>query len=499
MDCNNTICFFQEGSRRYKSFNELVKDLNFNTVLNYMALETREDISWISDVISFPLLEDEEIRKRQHLIQYLCENSRVIEDAYNLICQSYNKYVTLFDLVKKGKKNIENCGTTISSCIEIIHCLTEFVSLFGVFIEKYELDKKNEFSLLCNSFHKNEKSPFCSETASCIDAYKKKGEITLQVNVGEGSKVSKIFFKSVDKKIQKRDFGLFKKKNGDCKVYKEDYVCEAGMNFADYFLVNLVKENWTEFQKWEDSFYCLRRQSAFLYGCVKMYLRGLERGFYFCYPQLDTSDSKIVDLYELSLAFLSSTFPVSNDIELTDKKGVIVTGTNQGGKSTFLRSLGIAQVMFQSGMYVPATYYASKKYRQIFSHFTKREDSSMNTGRFEEELKRMEYIIQNVEEDSLIISNETFCGTTEVTAAKVAMSIVEGIKNFSINLWMVTHISQFAINLYNKDRSSYLFLSAAHTSEGQKHYKMIEKAPSNTSFGMELFQKVIDENVSSFV
>ncbi len=154
-----------------------------------------------------------------------------------------------------------------------------------------------------------------------------------------------------------------------------------------------------------------------------------------------------------------------------------MTGANQGGKTTFLRSLGIAQLMFQAGIYVLAKQYSQRKYKQIFSHFTSQEDSAMNTGRFEEE-------------PSLIISNETFCGTTEVTAAQVAMSIVEGIADYDISLWMVTHISQFAINLYKKDKENYVFLSAGHAGEGQERFKMILKEPDNTSFGMELFQRI---------
>ena len=91
------------------------------------------------------------------------------------------------------------------------------------------------------------------------------------------------------------------------------------------------------------------------------------------------------------------------------------------------------------------------------------------------------------------MSNETFCGTTEVTATQVAMAIAEGIKDYDIDLWMVTHISQFAINLYNQNNNDYVFLSAAHKSEGQGPFKMIGKKPDNTSFGMELFQSVLFE------
>lgn len=488
----NSIRFFNVGKHKYKSFHELAKDVNFGVILNYMASEDKDDIPWITNVVSVPMLEEQELGKRQDLIRFLCGNPAIIDEAYRLIKKFYDKYSRMFKLVENGKKEMDQCSSTAASCIELLQCLSEFVSSFSGLIKKYNLSEIKEFSTLCSSFSDFANSPFCGEMASCIDSYKKEGQITFQISIGQGFKFSNIAFDSIDCTKERNYVFLPRKKDGSF-LYRDDSVCAGGMALANYFLVNLVKDNWLEFQEWVFSFEHLRSQSAFLYGSVKLYKRGLERGFYFSYPQLANSSCEMKELYELSLAFQTTTFPITNDVRLTNKKGLVVTGTNQGGKSTFLRSLGIAQLMYQCGMYVPAAEYSSKRYRQIFSHFTKREDSAMNTGRFEEELIRMEYILQNAEEGSLILSNETFCGTTEVTATQVAMAIAEGIKDYDIDLWMVTHISQFAINLYNQSNNDYVFLSAAHKSEGQEPFKMIEKKPDNTSFGMELFQSVLFE------
>ena len=70
----------------------------------------------------------------------------------------------------------------------------------------------------------------------------------------------------------------------------------------------------------------------------------------------------------------------------------VLTGPNQGGKSTFLRSIGIAQVMMQCGLPVTAASFKSGIFPRIFVHFTRREDSEMNSGRLDEELGRMSMI-----------------------------------------------------------------------------------------------------------
>ena len=74
---------------------------------------------------------------------------------------------------------------------------------------------------------------------------------------------------------------------------------------------------------------------------------------------------------------------VGNTCRMDHKMLLIVTGANQGGKSTFLRSIGIAQIMMQCGLMVAANSYESGIFPHFFTHFTRREDSEMNSGRLD--------------------------------------------------------------------------------------------------------------------
>ena len=148
-------------------------------------------------------------------------------------------------------------------------------------------------------------------------------------------------------------------------------------------------------------------------------------------------------------------------MSLKEQRALIVTGANQGGKSTFLRSLGIAQVLCQAGMYVPAKKYPLHAYEDIFTHFTRREDATMNMGKFEEELKRMEQILRGAKKNTLILLNESFA------------------------------ITKFAKELYGEHPENVLFLSAGRTEENEIRFQMYEKVPGDTSYGLTLYEQMI--------
>lgn len=184
---------------------------------------------------------------------------------------------------------------------------------------------------------------------------------------------------------------------------------------------------------------------------------------------------------------------VGNTGNLDGKLLTIITGANQGGKSTFLRSIGIAQVMMQCGLMVAAKRYKSGLYPSFFTHFTRREDSAMNSGRLDEELKRMDKIISNLEERSLILLNESFATTTEKEGSAIAYDIIKALGEQNVRIITVTHLLSFAQRLYEetKQGDDTAFLSAERLGDGSRTFRMIPHAPEMTSFGLELFEEVL--------
>ena len=101
-------------------------------------------------------------------------------------------------------------------------------------------------------------------------------------------------------------------------------------------------------------FRMLQRELAFYVGCLNLHGRLLELGTPFIFPEaseLGAARFTSRELYDVCLALSVNKRPVGNDIAADGKSLIIVTGANQGGKTTFLRSLGLAQLMTQCGMF----------------------------------------------------------------------------------------------------------------------------------------------------
>ena len=166
----------------------------------------------------------------------------------------------------------------------------------------------------------------------------------------------------------------------------------------------------------------------------------------------------------------------------------LITGANQGGKSTFLRSYGIAQVLMQCGMPVPASKFSAPVYPQIFTHFTRSEDEQLSNGRLSEELQRMSNMVDKAVSASLFLLNESFASTTEKEGSKIAEGILRAFYEKNITTMMVTHLYQLAKKKYEEALEGSHFLVAERTENGTRTFKMLKGEPTYTSFGTDLFR-----------
>lgn len=240
----------------------------------------------------------------------------------------------------------------------------------------------------------------------------------------------------------------------------------------------------------------LHIQTAFYRGAVNL-VHHMERSqICRCYPKFRGQEILLFrELQEPVMGIEQRRSPVGNTCDITRKKLLIVTGANQGGKSTFLRSIGIAQVMMQCGLFVAAESYESGIFPGFFTHFTRREDSAMNSGRLDEELGRMSRIVDQLGTNSMVLLNESFASTTEKEGAVIAYDITKALTEAGVKVLAVTHLLSFARRLYEEDQageeSPMEFLSAQRTEEGKRTFRMIPHAPELTSFGLDLYDKLI--------
>jgi hypothetical protein len=240
-------------------------------------------------------------------------------------------------------------------------------------------------------------------------------------------------------------------------------------------------------------FAMLRVELGFYVSCLNLWERLSERGVPTCFPDPLEPQSvafSCTDLRDACLALRSEDPVVGNDVEGDGACLVIITGANSGGKSTFLRSVGVAQLMMQCGMFVAAASYRANAVRGLFTHFIREEDRSMTSGRFDEELSRMSTIVDQLTDRCLVLFNESFAGTNEREGSEIARQIVLGLLESDIKVFFVTHRFHFAESVFEDRGTSALFLRAERRPDGERNYKLVERRPLATSFGEDLYYRL---------
>ena len=265
------------------------------------------------------------------------------------------------------------------------------------------------------------------------------------------------------------------------------------VNYAMSFTRNFI-------EKYSGFFEQLVLQTAFYRGAVNLRHHMKRSGIEYCFPTVcDNKNLSFIELKEFVMCMEQRVNAVGNTCSILNKQLVIITGANQGGKSTFLRSVGIAQVMMQAGLPVAAEDFSSGIFPSLFTHFTRREDSAMNSGRLDEELGRMNSIIENLDDRSLVLLNESFATTTEVDGSIIAYDIIKALNEAGVKILTVTHLLSFAKKMYSESEertkkgedSGITFFCAERKSDGQRTFKMIQSVPELTSFGLDLYKQVI--------
>jgi len=250
-------------------------------------------------------------------------------------------------------------------------------------------------------------------------------------------------------------------------------------------------------------FTMLRAELAFYVACLNLADRLAAKEVPVSVPEpgpLSPVTFACTDLRDACLELQSPAAVVGNDVQADGKPLVIITGANSGGKSTFLRSAGVAQLMMQCGLFVTARSYRAGVTRGIFTHFIREEDAGMTSGRLDEELNRMSVIADQIEPHCLMLFNESFAGTNEREGSEIGRQVVRALLAAGIRVLFVTHRFDFADGFRQQHADPVLFLRAERQPGGRRDYKLAVKEPLPTSYGEDLYYRLggwLDEDQAS--
>lgn len=181
-----------------------------------------------------------------------------------------------------------------------------------------------------------------------------------------------------------------------------------------------------------------------------------------CRPEpipLDARAASLDNCYNVSLALQMCTSDtertrlpdglVTNPVlfDATQGRVWVLTGPNRGGKTTYLRAVGLAHVLFQAGLYVPARAALLSPVDAIHTHFPNLETAQLGKGRLDDEAERLAEIFHKATPHSLILLNEVLAGTSASEAFSLAVDAMRGLHMLGTRAIYATHLHDLAASV----------------------------------------------------
>ena len=199
----------------------------------------------------------------------------------------------------------------------------------------------------------------------------------------------------------------------------------------------------------------LKQELVFYASAVSLVERLREAGLPSCAPAIRPPGDRTTvlrGLYNVNLAFrvlergadLRSAM-VASDADFSDPlRMAVLTGPNNGGKSVYLQAVGLAQLLAQSGMHVPAAKSELAVADTIATHYQIEERPDKEVGRLHEETERLRGVLSTVTRNSLFLSSETFSSTGSAEAAYLLADVIRALQKLGCRAVFSTHLHELA-------------------------------------------------------
>ena len=242
---------------------------------------------------------------------------------------------------------------------------------------------------------------------------------------------------------------------------------------------------------------------AFYLAAVRLMQRLQDRGLPICRPDIAPMTERVCELHEaynLNLALQQMEHAgdriVTNDVHMGDNGRIcLLTGPNQGGKTTYTQMLGLCHILAQAGVWVPAARARLSPVDTIYTHYPVEEQMAKGTGRFGEEAQRLSQIFAQATQYSLILLNESLASTTPGESVYIAQDIVRILRRMGTRAIFATHLHDLAadvdeLNVNTVGDSLIVSLVASRNDDGddgaRRSYKIAPGRPMGRSYAREI-------------
>jgi DNA mismatch repair ATPase MutS len=472
---------------------DLIQDLELSILLQTMAQGDDFILEIAHTALLSSLTNPDNIRYRQEILQDCLNNPDIVRAIYQLpIEASANKHKHWLGIFSRHPTGI------LSNAVQMMEMFLELLRrLRQIADEESDRFSSRGFTRFFAMIRQELDDDFFVEAEGHLNALRFRSGVLLGMDLGKGAEATHYQLRRPENNSFRLRQLFTRQKGCSFRLAQRDVAGARILgNIKDRGL-NQVANALAQSSDHVNSFFdILQSELAFYIGAMNLHhhLQTLETPTVFPVPvPAGERYFSTAGLYDVSLALTTGRPPVGNDIETNQSDMFVITGANQGGKSTFLRSVGQAQLMMQSGMFVPASRFSANLATALFTHNRREEDASMTSGKLDEELARMSAIIDHLSPDAMILFNESFAATNEREGSEIARQVVNALLEKHIKIFFVTHLAAFARTCYEQGMRNVLFLRAERRTDGARTFKMIANAPLQTSFGQDLYRQIFDD------
>jgi len=484
---------------------DLTQDLGLRSLFNAMALGDHFLFEVAQTAVLTGSTDPDTIVYRQDILKDCLKNPSIIRDMYQIPIESIEnkkKHWWSFFSRRSISSILHESRDMLQMFVGLLDRLRSIADEHG---DKFESEGFTRFFAM---IQKELDDEFFAVVQHHLNELKFSGGVLISAALGTGNEGTDYVLRRPRNTRHGWMERIFAKKPPVYKFYIADRDEAGAMALAELKDrgLNLVANALAQSADHVDSFLnMLRAELAFYVGCLNLSEQLSQMGYLTTFPSPVASGQRrhsFQGLYDVCLALNMKQKVVGNDVHADKKDLVIVTGANQGGKSTFLRSMGLAQLMMQCGMFVPAESFSANICEGLFTHFKREEDATMESGKLDEELSRMNTIVENLTPDSLVLFNESFAATNEREGSEIARQITCALLEKRIKVCFVTHLYEFAHGFYDKPMENAVFLRAERQVDGTRTFRLIVGEPQETSYGEDLYAEIFgadDSDISAAV
>ena len=255
------------------------------------------------------------------------------------------------------------------------------------------------------------------------------------------------------------------------------------VNISGYMLINLMPE------------------ILFYIRWAELIEKIMATGMPVCKAQIlppEKRDCSFKGLYNLKLAVNKAGGEdiniITNDIDFNDDMRIfILTGPNRGGKTIFTQAWGIAMLLAQLGVYIPAESASVSPCDNIFTHFPADENDTVDLGRLGEESKRLSEIFAQATERSIMLLNESLATTSVTEGLFIAKDVVRAMRYLGTRCIFNTHMHDLArsVDALNEEvegtSKAASLVTGVH--DGERSFKVSLLPPQGISYAKDIALK----------